>query len=57
MVWFNLNSFIGSQIITKLPVHVLDSFEDLSQNEDVIPLIRANASWIPYIKVIKCTVH
>jgi hypothetical protein len=46
-----LNSLIGAQLVTSIPYDLIDSFEDLANNERVIPLIYGGSAYLTRLEV------
>ncbi len=46
-----LNSLIGAQLITSIPHHLIDSLEDLVNDEHLIPLVYDSSSYLASLEV------
>jgi hypothetical protein len=46
-----LNSLIGAQIVTLIPHNLIDSLEDLVNNERVIPLVYDSSAYLARLEV------
>jgi len=44
---------IGAQIVTSMPYNLIDSYEDLADNQHVIPLIYDNSADYTNMNVFK----
>jgi len=42
---------IGAQIVTSMPYDLIDSYEDLADNQQVIPLIYEDSAYHSILKV------
>ncbi len=51
LFWMILNSFIGAQLVTSIPIDLIDSLEDLVNNERVIPLVYDSSAYFADLKV------
>ncbi len=46
-----MNSLIGAQLITSIPHHLIDSLEDLVNDEHLIPLVYDSSSYLADLEV------
>jgi len=42
---------IGAEIVTSMPYSLIDSYEDLANNENILPLVWGNSAHYSTLKV------
>ncbi len=51
LFWMILNSLIDAQLVTSIPHNLIDSLEDLVNDEHLIPLVYDSSSYLAGIEV------